>query len=123
MRDRFLSEESIVEQTAVIVAQVCPGADDPMGCETGINAWWGEIGKLTVELMKLLIMYISAMAAYPKFLDPMMVCGQLNICMENIKTLVAEPTCEECTQSVAAVADIFLAESDEVIEFLNVNQI
>ena len=63
------------------------------------------------------------MTTCPKFLDPTMVCGQLGICMKSMKDLVASPTCEDCTGGVAAVANILIGETEEIIAFLNVQQI
>ena len=57
------------------------------------------------------------MTTCPKFLDPTMVCGQLGICMKSMKDLVASPTC------VAAVANVLIGETEEIIAFLNVQQI
>merc|ERR1711915_279176 len=103
MLDYLMSAESIAEQIEIINANVCPGAEDPAGCEAGIRAWWEGI----------------AMAMYPVFLEPNSVCGELGACM--IKNLVGEPTCDECTGSVAAVAALIGSEEKiaEVIAFLN----
>merc|ERR550539_855764 len=81
MLDYLMSDASIAEQTEIIVANVCPGAEDPAGCEAGMRAWWSGI----------------AMAMYPVFLEPNDVCMQLGACA--IKTLTGEPTCDECVGS------------------------
>ena len=44
MLDYLMSDASIAEQTEIIVANVCPGAEDPAGCEAGMRAWWSGIG-------------------------------------------------------------------------------
>merc|ERR1712098_998754 len=39
---RLSGEESIAEQIAVLVGALCPGADDPAGCEEGLPTAWPE---------------------------------------------------------------------------------
>merc|ERR1711976_612155 len=78
MQAYLMSDESIAEQTELLVALLCPSAPDPAGCETGIRDNWGAIG----------------LAMYPVFLEANSVCAQLGAC--KVKTLVAEPTCDEC---------------------------
>ena len=56
---RLTGEESIAEQVAVLVGTLCPGAEDPAECESGIPEIWPEI----------------AMAMYPVFLEPETVCS------------------------------------------------
>ena len=43
-----MSEESIDAQITLIIAEVCPNSPDPAGCETGIIAHWGDIGRFHV---------------------------------------------------------------------------
>merc|ERR1711909_251734 len=84
MLDYLMSDASIAEQTGIIVANVCPGAEDPAGCEAGMRAWWSGI----------------AMAMYPVFLEPNDVCMQLGACA--IKTLIGS---EEKIAEVIAFLD------------------
>ena len=63
------------------------------------------------------------MAAYPKFLDPAMVCGQVGACMKNMRDLTAKPTCDDCADTIAVIANILTSESDEIINFLAVRQV
>lgn len=42
---RLESEESLAEQAAILVGTLCPQAEDPAGCEAGLNTWWSGIGK------------------------------------------------------------------------------
>ena len=44
MQAYLMSAESIAEQIEIIVANVCPGATDPAGCESGIRENWEAIG-------------------------------------------------------------------------------
>jgi len=103
MLEYLMSADSIAEQIEIIVANVCPGAEDPVGCEAGMRTWWEGI----------------AMAMFPVFLEPNQVCMDLGACM--IKSLTGEPTCEECTGNIAKVAALIGSEEKiaEVIAFLN----
>jgi len=102
MQAYLMSAESIAEQIEIIVANVCPGATDPAGCESGIRENWEAI----------------AMAMYPVFLNAEDLCMKLGACAQ--KSLVALPTCDECTGSVAAIADMISSEEtiNEVVAFL-----
>merc|ERR1712198_14924 len=102
MQTYLMSGESVAEQTELLVALLCPQAEDAAGCEAGFWAWWAKI----------------AAAMYPEFLEANSICGQLGAC--GIKTLLGEPTCDECTASLGAVADIIGSEGKiaEIVEFL-----
>ena len=41
----LMSEESLAEQTGILVASVCPMAEDPAHCEEDLNMYWAQIGK------------------------------------------------------------------------------
>ena len=45
MQTYLMSAESIAEQIEIIVANVCPGVEDPAGCEEGVRGNWETIGK------------------------------------------------------------------------------
>ena len=45
-----MSAESIAEQIEIIVANVCPGATDPAGCESGIRENWEAIGNYILHI-------------------------------------------------------------------------
>ena len=45
----LMSEESLAEQTGILIASVCPMADDPAACEEGLNMYWDDIGKNIVR--------------------------------------------------------------------------
>jgi len=102
MQAHLMSAESIAEQIEIILANVCPEATDPAGCESGITENWEAI----------------AMAMYPVFLNAEDLCMELGACA--LKSLVATPTCDECTGSVAAIAAMISAEEtiNEVVAFL-----
>ena len=57
---------------------------------------------------------------YPVFLEPTAVCGDLGIC--KVKSVVAEPTCEDCLGGTEAVAGLMSSEETliAVMEFLKV---
>ena len=58
---------------------------------------------------------------YPVFLEATSVCGQLGICA--VKSVLGEPTCEDCTGAVGALADVIMSSEkiDEIVAFLQVN--
>ena len=62
----------------------------------------------------------SAKAMYPEFLNAEDLCMELGACAK--KSLVALPTCDECTGSVAAIGELIKAEENvmDVIAFLQV---
>merc|ERR1711929_48166 len=81
-----MSDESIAEQTELLVALLCPASPDPADCEAQSRAWWPQI----------------AGAMFPVFLEANSICGQLGAC--GIKSVLGEPTCEECTGATDALA-------------------
>ena len=60
---------------------------------------------------------------YPEFLNAEDLCMELGACAQ--KSLVALPTCDECTGSVAAIGELIKAEENvmDVIAFLQVKMI
>ena len=53
---KWTTEPGIAEQKNALVAEFCPNAEDPAGCEVGLTTHWTEIGKvawLSQELFKL----------------------------------------------------------------------
>lgn len=99
-----MSDASIAEQTGLLVAVLCPGAEDVAECEAAIPMYWPGI----------------ALAMYPVFLEANSVCGQVGACKKNSYQKVMSPTCDECTGGVAAVANIIGMESTiaEIMDFL-----
>merc|ERR1711915_133115 len=102
MQTYLMSAESIAEQIEIIVANVCPGVEDPAGCEEGVRGNWETI----------------ALAMYPVFLDANDLCMQLGACA--VKSLTSVPTCDECTGSLAAIAGLISDEGQiaEIVAFL-----
>merc|ERR1712193_192274 len=88
---RLTSEESIAEQVAVLVGTLCPGAQDPAGCEAGIPAAWPEI----------------AMAMYPVFLEPETVCSAND-----------DSPCELCLDGIGRLEAYLTAQEEDIIAFL-----
>merc|ERR1719435_829010 len=88
-------------QTELLVAILCPQADDPAVCDSAIRGYWSGI----------------ATAMYPVFLEANSVCSQLGVCK---RTFLAAPTCDECTGSIGAVAAVIESEAQiaEIIAFL-----
>jgi len=101
MQGYLMTADSIAEQTELLVAILCPQADDPAVCDSAIRGYWSGI----------------ATAMYPVFLEANSVCSQLGVCK---KTFLAAPTCDECTGSIGAVADVIESEAQiaEIIAFL-----
>ena len=64
MQAYLQTEESLAVQIGVLSDVICPGAPDPAGCVTGVEAHWADIG----------------LAMYPVFLDPTGLCGTLGAC-------------------------------------------
>merc|ERR1711937_500619 len=95
------SEASLAEQTAILVAAVCPQAPDAADCEAVLNTYWSQIG----------------LAMYPVFLEPSSVCSELGVCK---KTVVSTPTCDECVGSVVLVSEVIKSEAKiaEIVAFL-----
>merc|ERR1711915_92114 len=102
MSDYLQSEASLAEQTAILAAALCPGESDPAGCEEALNTYWSQIG----------------LAMYPVFLDPTAVCGELGVC--KVKSVLAEPTCDECTASVVLVSEVIKSDAKiaDIVAFL-----
>merc|ERR1719347_805889 len=94
---RLTSEESIAEQVAVLVGTLCPGAQDPAGCEAGIPAAWPEI----------------AMAMYPVFLEPETVCSA-----NDDSPCAREITCELCLDGIGRLEAYLTAQEVDIIAFL-----
>merc|ERR1711951_202563 len=92
MQSHLMSSESVAEQTELLVSILCPTSPDVAECEDGFRTWWTPI----------------AGAMFPVFLEANSICGQLGAC--GIKSVLGEPTCEECTGATDALA--------EIIEFL-----
>merc|ERR1719369_1358208 len=40
------SKESIVNQIDILLAEVCPGAEDPEGCVEGLPGFWADIANI-----------------------------------------------------------------------------
>jgi len=101
MQNYLMSEASLLEQTTILIATLCPEAPDAAACEAGLTEYWSQIG----------------MAMYPVFLEPTAVCGELGVCK---KSVVAVPTCDECIGSVVLVSDVIKSEAKiaDIVAFL-----
>merc|ERR1712198_19600 len=95
------SEASLAEQTAILVAGVCPQTSDAADCEAKLNIYWSQIG----------------LAMYPVFLEPTSVCMELGVCK---KTVVSTPTCDECVGSVVLVSEVIKSDAKiaDIVAFL-----
>ena len=51
------SDASIAEQVEIIVSG-CGEADDPAGCETGIRAWWPQMGNNLINIDDIVLLNI-----------------------------------------------------------------
>merc|ERR1712168_578533 len=66
--ERLTSEESIAEQTGILISQVCPQADDAAACEAGLATWWSDM----------------AMCLYPAFIGSGDACERLGLCKKRV---------------------------------------
>ena len=65
------SEESLANQVDILLAEVCPGAEDPEGCVDGLPGFWADI----------------AMLLWPGYWDPEAdwMCATEDICPSQIR--------------------------------------
>ena len=59
LQEHLPSDESLAHQTEVLVEQGCPMAEDPAGCEAGLNTWWAAIGEKNILLVKFRLFLLS----------------------------------------------------------------
>jgi len=86
---RLTSDTSIAEQTNVLIAAVCPMAEDAAMCKGGLSTWWGAMAK----------------CLYPHFILDSEVCIALGYCGEqSALPQSSEWTCEACTDTMQSVA-------------------
>jgi len=104
MQGYLMSDASVAEQTELLVAVLCPGAEDPVSCDEGIRYFWSKF----------------ALAMYPVFLEANSVCGQVGACKKNSYRKTMEATCEDCTAGIGAISGIISNEAKiaEIITFL-----
>merc|ERR1719244_2571158 len=88
------SEDSIARQVEVLLAEVCPGADDPDMCVAGLPDFWAKI----------------AMMLWPGYYNPEepWMCATEDICGAPGAKLAM--TCEECTNGIQGAIDQLLSE-------------
>ncbi len=98
----LMSEISVNEQVAHFVISLCPGAEDVAQCKEGIPTYWPAF----------------AAAMYPVLLEAESVCGQIGACKKNAFQQVVEPTCDQCTKGLAAVAKVIGSEG-KIVEMVN----
>merc|ERR1712055_175864 len=95
----LLSEESMAEQIAILIAAGCPTQPDPAQCEADVAKYWPGI----------------ATATYGFFFTEKEPCGEmgLNVCKR-------EWTCDDCTGALTLLAGIMTQEEyvQEAITFL-----
>merc|ERR1711874_355304 len=77
MQGYLMSADSIAEQTELLVAILCPQAQDQAECDAAIRKYWEGI----------------ALAMYPVFLDANDVCAQLGVCKKNAKLALTKAGC------------------------------
>merc|ERR1711955_42544 len=93
--ERLTSPESIAEQMAILISQVCPQAADAAACEEGLTMWWSDM----------------AMCLYPAFIPGDNPCGLLGLC--KVKSVLGDWTCDDCTDIMTRVAEFM--KKDETI--------
>jgi len=99
------SEDSIARQVEVLLAEVCPGADDPDMCVAGLPDFWAKI----------------AMMLWPGYYNPEepWMCATEDICGAPGAKLAM--TCEECTNGIQGAIDQLLSEEfvTGIVEWLS----
>merc|ERR1712241_119691 len=95
------SDASLMEQTAILKAALCPAEPDPADCEAKMDQYWSQIG----------------LAMYPVFLEANAVCGELGVCK---KTVVSTPPCDGCVGSVVLVSEVIKSDAKiaDIVAFL-----
>merc|ERR1719334_1457414 len=85
------STESLANQVDILLAEVCPGADDPEECVDGLPGFWQGI----------------AMILWPGYWDPEAewMCNTEDICPSQIRDM----TCQDCFDGIKAVIPVALA--------------
>merc|ERR1712001_438086 len=88
------SEESIAKQVEILLAEVCPQADDPEACMEGLPAFWKSI----------------AMMLWPGYYNPEeeFMCMQEGLC--GAPGSRDAMTCDECLDGIKATIDQLLTE-------------
>ena len=97
------TEESLAHQAEVLIAALCPTADDPALCEAVLTVHWAGVG----------------LAVYPVFFEANAICGALGACAKQ-RDIMREWTCEECTAGIGSIADLLGEQIPDIIEFLKV---
>merc|ERR1719318_1429638 len=87
------SGESIVNQIDILLAEVCPEAEDPEGCVAGLPGFWADIANIM----------------WPGYWDPEAewMCGTEEICPSQDRGM----TCEECFSGIKSGIDQLLLPS------------
>merc|ERR1711962_230481 len=100
MSSHLQSVESLAEQTATLMATLCPDSPEPESCFRDLEIYWSQIG----------------LAMYPEFLEAATMCSEVGACLEGRAAL----TCAECSDAVTAVSDSLKSESKlaDIVEFL-----
>merc|ERR1712130_124421 len=93
--ERLTSPESIAEQMAILISQVCPQAAGAAACEEGLTMWWSDM----------------AMCLYPAFIGGGDPCTELVLC--KVKSVLGDWTCDDCTDIMTRVAEFM--KKDETI--------
>merc|ERR1712020_251757 len=99
--ERLTSEESINEQMAILISQVCPQAADAAACEAGLTMWWSDM----------------ANCLYPAFIGGGDPCGQLGLC--KVKSVLGDWTCDDCTDIMTRVAE-FMKDPETIAQGVGV---
>merc|ERR1711862_953626 len=90
------TEESISRQTDILLAEVCPGAEDADSCVANLPDFWSRV----------------AMVLWPGYYDPMgeWMCATEDICgAPGLKAKLAM-TCDECLGGIQASVEQMLSE-------------
>ena len=93
VRDFLTSEPSMQRQVEVLLAEVCPGADNPDECVAGLPGFWAQIGAIMWPG------YYEASAEW--------MCGTEEFCGAPSR-LPRDFTCEDCLGGIKASVEQLL---------------
>merc|ERR1719228_2683318 len=90
------SDDSISRQVDILLAKVCPGAEDVDGCVANLPEFWSRV----------------ANSLWPGYYDPMAawICGTEDICGAPGPKARLAMTCDECLGGIQASVEQMLSE-------------
>jgi len=102
MQEFYLDQDTLGQQTELLVSKICPEEEDAKACEVLARGTWHYIGTVL----------------YREYLQPSSLCGRMGLCSADLKA--TDASCQECQDSVNTVAAAMTEEDSvkEVMDFL-----